>query len=348
MTSSNEEVIELLESYLETARKYPFGSIAVAMVGHPGVAACDFAGEVALETSTMEALGLVATKLKASIDNWTLPKQDPTLGKDHVCYNLANGPLSFDFLVWLVDAIMTCIREGFPLPLKVGFWLGQNGKTTPSQAAWLANVFRPALRLVDAVEEPAAVFGHNKKIFVPRDIVAAFNAGESVPQFKSHLRSPFPGAVTITLREIRDNTGRNSNLEAWVKFAALLQDEGENVVVVRDTALAHEPFWDFTTCPEASIELDKRMALYQEAKANLFVANGPATLAHFTDRPWLEFIKIDDPDCPADLINTTDFWRKNMGIVPGEQFPWSNDRQRIVWARDSYENIIEAWRALRL
>ena len=43
------------------------------------------------------------------------------------------------------------------------------------------------------------------------------------------------------------------------------------------------------------------------------------------------------------LYNTGEFWREKNGIAPGEQYPWSRPDQRIVWERDTYENISKAW-----
>jgi hypothetical protein len=114
------------------------------------------------------------------------------------------------------------------------------------------------------------------------------------------------------------------------------------VILVRDTACANEPFYSWEICPLASTNLHMRMALYEQAKCNLFVANGPCTLAQFSDRPWLCFTPIEPDDSPY-KANTAMFWRMYVGIDVGEQFPWSRPDQRIVWKKDTYENICTAW-----
>lgn len=352
MSSGNQDVIELLEVYLETARKHRFDHIAIAMVGHPNVAATDFAGEISLEISQLEALGLLSRQLARSIDNWSLPARDEKLDVSYVCYNLANGPLGFDFLVWLIDAEMTRCRENAPAPLKVGFWMGRDAEdrmVRDHRRGWLENVFRPLLGMIGAVEDSTAVFGYSKPVFVTRDIVAAAENGERVPRLKPTRRlslSPEAEAsVTITLRESSHWPHRNSNLDAWLRFASWLRTNGQHVVFIRDTEKADEPLAGFTTIPLASRDITVRQALYESAKANLFVSNGPAAMAIFGNRPWLQFVSLE-PDDSGYAPNTAQFWAENAGVPPGEQYPWAGNDQRLVWGADTYENIMTAWHAL--
>jgi hypothetical protein len=341
------EVIDLLESYLETARTHAFSHVAIAMTGYPNIAACDFAGDIALQLGTQEALGVLQGKLLAEIANWQKPPVDDNLDASFVCYPASNAPLGFDFLVWLVDAEMTRIREGAPAPLKVGFWMGRGGDhlvERNNRRRWLNKVFRPLLKFIGAVEDERAIYGRHKALYVPRDTIAVTRAGEKPPLFKTPDQPHLPeGAVTITLREADHYGHRNSNLDAWRQFARELIDDGEAVIFVRDTDKAHEPLGHFATCPEASLDLTARMALYQKSKCNLFVSNGPVGLAHYSAAPWLQFLAVTDrngnpyPD---------EFWKKIMGLLPGEQFPWSNPTQRLIWATDSYDNILSAWKSL--
>lgn len=360
MTTGNPEVTALLEAYLETARKHPFGHIAIAMTGHPGIAAVDYGGEISLEESCREALGILTRKVEDSIASWTLPPRNEHLDASYVCYNVANGPLGFDFLVWLIDAEMTRVREGAPGPLVVAFFMGRDGEarvTRRDREAWVVNVFRPAVRMLGAVEDAAALHGRNKPVFVTRDIVAAARKGEAVPRFQASKEAMATAArfldagdrppVTITLRESRHWPHRNSNLAAWTRFADGLIAAGETVIFVRDTARADEPLAGYRTCETASTDLEVRAALYQSARANLFVGNGPAALALFGGRPWLQFITVE-PDGSSFAPNTATFWAKHAGVPAGGQYPWAAPDQRMVWAPDSYENISAAWRQLAL
>lgn len=339
MPSSTPEVIELLETYLEEAKTNRFSHVAITMVGYPNIAACDYAGDTVLQRGQLEAMGKLAATLQADIANVTPPEPDPSLSASYVCFDLRGGPIGFDFLVWLIDQEMTRIREGAPAPLRVGFWKGRNGRLPSHNQAWLDKVFRPCLRFLSAVEDDAALLGRGKRVYVPRGIVAAARAGERVPTLRTETKSPHPGAVTITLREAEHDPERNSNVGAWLNFARDLKKQGENVVFVRDTDKAYEPLQGAVTCPKASRDLDARMALYQEAKANLFVSNGPVGLALFGDRPWLQF---NDPS-----KETTFSWTDGWGMEPGDQFPWSNQAQRLILKSDSYDNIAAAWDDLR-
>jgi hypothetical protein len=113
---------------------------------------------------------------------------------------------------------------------------------------------------------------------------------------------------------------------------------------VRDTAKATEAFYGLETHSVASIDVQARLALYEQAKCNLFVSNGPATLAFFTERPWLMFAEPNEKD--AYFPNTPDGWKTFAGIAPGEQLPWSKPDQSIIWQADTFENMRAAWDAL--
>ncbi len=345
----NPEVIALLETYLQVAKEHKMSHVAISLVnyrgeGSPTDFACfDYAGDFALEKSQQEAIGLLHNKISIAISNWEFPKSDETLGADHVRYNIATGPLSFDFIIWLVDAEMTRVREGAPAPLRVAFWLGKQERLTPKRELWLNNVFRPMLSFIGAVEDDTAINGRHKELYVPRDIVAAYNAGEKLPILKPpRIIEPTQPPVTITLRESDNWPYRNSNMEAWCRFAKELMERGEHVIFVRDTAKAYEPLPGFMTYPTASIDLGERFSLYECAKANLFVSNGPAGLTFFGQRPCLIFTPIENDNCQF-IANTPWFWRNRNGIEMGEQWPWYKANQRLIWKIDSYENIVAAW-----
>lgn len=130
------------------------------------------------------------------------------------------------------------------------------------------------------------------------------------------------------------------------RFAFKLEAAGERVIFVRDTAKGNEPMTGFEICPQAALDLHMRVALYERAKANLFVANGPSILAAFMEKPWLTFVQVE-PDDSNYKANTPAFWRMHVGIDIGEQYPWSRPDQRIVWQPDTYENICAAWEKLQ-
>src|SRR6185369_14877560 len=123
-----------------------------------------------------------------------------------------------------------------------------------------------------------------------------------------------------------------------LKFAQYLEEKGERVIFVRDTDHAAEKLPGYQIYPAAAKNVQTRLALYERAKANLFVSNGPMVLSLFGSRPWLLFVETD----PMSVFfpETPQWWYQWQGIH-NEQFPWSKPDQRIVWKRDNFENIVE-------
>src|SRR5262249_55124757 len=147
--------------------------------------------------------------------------------------------------------------------------------------------------------------------------------------------------IVITLREKEGWQDRNSQIPEWIKFAEYLRDQGRDVLFVRDFDMAREPL-PFPTYPEASLDTHIRLALYEAAACNFFVANGPVHLALFTERPMLAFIPVKGDDYEY-WANTPTFWRDLHGVEQFGQMPWSRPDQRLVWGMDDFETIRKAW-----
>jgi hypothetical protein len=348
---ANTEILQLMQHCMLQAQEMSAAHIAISMVSHDHRIESFVAGDRMLDKGQLEGIEKLHEMVARSVEQWEPPPEDKTLGPSYACYNAAAWSIGCDYLVWLIEAEMYRIREGGEAPLRVGFWLGQKPETMMDigrRQAWVENVFRPALSLIGAVEDPRAILGRRSRIMTSRPICEAFRAGEAVPRY----RTPFKviddeqAPVTITLREAGNWTYRNSDLAAWYRFALNLEAMGERVVFVRDTARAFEPIACFETAPHASLDLVARMALYESARANLFVANGPATLAIYSDRPWLMFVPVEPEDSPY-LPNRASFWRDQQGVAVGEQYPWSSETQRIVWEQATYGAICRAWGELR-
>lgn len=349
----NREVRDLLASYRKRATDTEDYALAVvAMIRVNGEMICDYGGDPRMEQFGEPMAYYIQKMFEMAAANHTMPARDPNLDRSHVCYNIATDPLSFDFINWLIDAEMTRIRHMAPAPLKVHFWPGQYpqaGLRVHDRMAWLDNVFRPALKLVGAVESDAAKLGHYcENTFASyKNIVANARLGERVPRLKApadHIERMrmHAGKITITLREWGSQPERNSNLENWLDFARWLRGQGGEVVFVRDTAKAHEPLPAFATEPLASTSLLHRAALYEVAKANCFISNGPVTLAFFGERPWFAITPPQADDHPTDP-NTERSWARNIGVPIGGQFPWAAPDQRLIWTDDSVVNLISAW-----
>lgn len=354
--AANEKVCQLLEAYLERAKqgKMDFAGI-IATEG--GNYSADFVGDVRAYYVGYFAVDDLREKIRAgriSVQSTELEASDAP--SNMYIYNLSEAPPCFDFVAWIVTATLRMARDHIEGPLRVGFlrrsdeeaYCGTEG--VARRLAFFDKVITPAMELFGAVSDPLACHsGRTLRTYALKEAVDAAEAGETIPRIRipqrysaivaAHLKGSRP--VTITLRETDIWEHRNSNIEAWTSFAAWLQERGERVIFLRDTAKADEPLDGFETLSSASKDLLLRAAIYERAKCNLFVSNGPAILANFGMRPWLMFVTCDDDEkCHC---NTPQWWRDFQGIGPGEQFPWSGHKQRIVWKDDSFENIRDAW-----
>ena len=192
----NSVIIELMETYLKLAKERPIGAVGIVMVARTApnqpVAAIDWAGvDGSLEEPMLEALDHLKSRIAYSIDCWTLPPRNESLDDSYIVWNMAHCPLGFDFIPWLIDAEMTRVRKGIAEPLKVGFYLGKDAidrMKKANRSEWLNNVFRPAVSMIGAIEDPVrAIFGKPPVVFYLRPIVEACKRGEKVPLFRSGL-----------------------------------------------------------------------------------------------------------------------------------------------------------------
>jgi hypothetical protein len=349
----NAEVVEGLERLLARARKGAMRAAAVICCEFQGSDAT-FLGDQSARPHIFFGCNVMSRVLLDSVVSAEkLPDAPPA---DFVRYDLNMDPVCFDFIPWLVSREMTRRREGAPAPLKVAFTANPNAITESAvtRALFVQNVLRPALALFGAVETKDAT-GRREDHVGLRDIAHAFRAGEEVPQVEvpalhaERMRIALAGSrpVTLTLREAAYGTHRNSNLLEWLKLARWLRDRGEEVVIVRDAAMAHDDqFYEFEAWPAASRDLHWRAALYAQSKCCLFVQNGPFGLACFSKVPWLMFAWVGD-DQP-DQFNQPEQWRLFMGTDVGGQIPWATDKQRMIYQPDTFENMRQAYEELAL
>lgn len=344
----NDEVVKLAEALLEEVQKGELSFLAFAAYKSPDKVCYSHAGGHGGIFSVMTGLDL----LKGELDQMMKTRQsksDGEKGANFHEYNLACYPLNFDFVPWIIESEMIRRRMGAPAPLRIGF--SHKEELTESGTRILNCVHRPILQMIGAVEDEKAIGGWRKASLTRNEIVLAAKRGEEIPRLRADIHSikameqwtqgmpPHP--VTITLREAEHWPHRNSNMEAWLKFARDLRAKGEFVIFVRDTRKANEPLEDWQTCQPASFNICSRAALYERAKCNFFISNGPGELGVFGTCPYLYFIELKEhPDYYA---NTDGSWREMQGIGEGEQWPWALPGQRMVWAPDTYEAISAAW-----
>lgn len=99
--------------------------------------------------------------------------------------------------------------------------------------------------------------------------------------------------IVITLRMYNFRVKRNSNVEAWIKFATELDKNKYEVIFIPDTdsvmELNKHLFKDFHLFTEACWNLNLRLSIMEKAYLN-FVISGIAHLCTFTKRPYI-FLK---------------------------------------------------------
>jgi hypothetical protein len=153
--------------------------------------------------------------------------------------------------------------------------------------------------------------------------------------------------VSITMREMSLEKHRNSNVEAWLKFANELPEKGFFPIILRDTALAlevpDEIFDGLTLFNEATLNLELRAALYQLSYINAFVANGPAELCLFNTKVnYLYFLKLYGQDGKK-IYEVPDYALPHRG-----RFPVEGPHQLMVWDDDSYDAILTHFNRMTL
>jgi len=270
-------------------------------------------------------------------------------------YDLAYSPPTYDFLTFLVEAERYRKREGFaridvtfmPGPM----WGFRDDQLPPDAATRRGMLWRvcvpmakllPSVRNVTVLEERAEV---KNEVFPPeyeeQRPLARYGAGFSrgawqMLEASEYARRraarlfPYPYA-TISLRQASYWPERNSNIEAWLRVAAWLWRQDIWPVFIPDTEGAAPE--GFGACEPAAWDLDLRAALYEGARVNLGVSNGPMTLLPFLKARYLTF-KILTPSATA----TTPEFLAAHGFAPGDS-PGGDGRW--VWAEDDYETIIE-------
>lgn len=139
-------------------------------------------------------------------------------------------------------------------------------------------------------------------------------AGKGWPRLRAPFAAARPVDYTVTLRRTTRTSERNSREADWRRFAA---DIGALVIE------------DFDDRP---IGLHERVALYEGARMNFFVTNGPGFLCSLTAAPCMIF----------GCSEVEGLMRKN-GIAPGEQLPWAGRNQFLVWKPDRLCDISETF-----
>jgi hypothetical protein len=344
MVDGNAQVIALLERALTQARTRPVRACSLTMV--EGIsAAIMLTGDTTASAQLNLGLDMLkAVLMQRNVNVYDAVQSDAAPANRVEC-DLASFPICFDFTCWLAACEMLRRKEGAPAPLDIVFKNAPRYDPTGAKGRFIDNVFRPMLALFNARERPDDGTPCRHVDFqAMREVAALYREGIAVPRLTvSHPREG--GYVTITLRETYHHQDRNSDLIAWTAFARWLNTQHERVIVVRDTACADSPLDNLITFETASRDLAVRASLYENAKCNCFVSNGPWSLAAFSLRPWLCFIKLEEVEQVG--VNTPGYWRDYMGVNAEGQLPWATLKQRFVYQPDTFENLKSAYGALQ-
>jgi hypothetical protein len=348
----NKEVVELLEQHLEEARK--------GMTSFAGVVTVEgnrFATGSRGDIRAFHVAFFAVDHLQNKMRNYATVAANPLADEEAACnkflYDVSLEPICHDFIIWLVTAEMTRKREGIVEPLQISLakrndtheWNTQRGM--PGRDDYVSSVFLPAIDMFGAELNPV-VEGRNLAMYTPKQICDWVREGDEVPRMQvphwamqkvaDFLRGRTP--VTITLRETTNYPHRNSNIDAWCKFADWLERKGEWVLFLRDTDKLNEPIPGFDVF-SGTRDAFLRSALYEQSKCNCFVSNGPLGWALFGTKPFLAFHTIEDDE--RSECNTPIWWRRYQGIEKGEQWPWCLPHQRLIYADDNFDNMKAAW-----
>lgn len=268
------------------------------------------------------------------------------------CYDLQYSPPTYDFVSFLLTAEQYRRQMGvehlkvvvLPGP-KDGF---RDDELPPwsveARQAMLKNIVLPMPKLLPSCGQPAKVaknretyrglFGYGQPAYGTLHMVQA--AMEDCYPFQAEPIGR-RNYVTITLRECQYWPTRNSNLTEWRKTAEAMRERGYDVIVIRDTHNADEPFFDFEIDPRASRNIIRRAELYAGAEMNFAIANGPAVLCLFMGAPLL-MVKLTSPNAPC----TNEKYWSECGFKPGAKWPNAKRRQALEWIDETSEGVVAA------
>ena len=136
--------------------------------------------------------------------------------------------------------------------------------------------------------------------------------------------------ITITLRQSFRHSYRNSNVDAWNKFAKAVTTEGDyDVIVLPDTDT------DIEQNRDIALDVQRRFWLYEFAEMNFGVCGGPITMCFYSEAPCRMIYSETNAHALTGL--------NEIGLPPGSQMSFARPTQRIVWEKDTFDNIWKSY-----
>lgn len=256
---------------------------------------------------------------------WPPLKWDGGYLPETAVYDLEHQPTTYDFVCWLVLVkTLGAKHVHFAYEGKIQDW------KYPASQAWkrFGNILVPLCEMFDlpfTVGKRVKGFTCGYRWGHVESLYKRLGQIEKLPS--THFEKK--GHITITIRDTIKFKWKDSNREAWLRFAEYLENGGEQVIVLDDsdsTGMILEP--------------QKRLELYASAKMNLGGSGGPMSLCLFSECPYLVLNLVpDNEENKAGIIE--DF--RSQGFPVGSQFSFRNKDQLLNWNPDSYENIMKAY-----
>lgn len=193
-------------------------------------------------------------------------------------------------------------------------------------------------------EADSFCFIHLTKSAQPAEVLSLAPPQDEVDLARRWLCSKvYPAVpVTLTLRKMSFESGRNSDLAAWSRILSRIIDHRIMFVVVPDyyDAFSDEAIQadNIVYCPEATLTVPFRAAIYSASSFNIFGNNGPLSIGYLSQSiNYLIFLGTTDlGSSAASEIETGE------GLVFGGQFWGAAEFQRLVWETRDEDAIVAA------
>ena len=141
--------------------------------------------------------------------------------------------------------------------------------------------------------------------------------------------------ITITLRQYQYDISRNSNIEEWAKFCAMIEKDYNIIIVPDQDSLSVKNYPElskYNVYDQASLNFGLRLALYENSYLNLMINNGPCVACTLSkDVNFLMFKMIT-----SGVAHTSAEFMKESGFEPFKNpLIYHNDKyQELIWEDD--------------
>jgi hypothetical protein len=288
-----------------------------------------------------------------------MPKETDVV---HIYYDLRAAPITFDAATYFAAAVGTLRLQGYKLfdvsiiapdyraysPRDVTYTTDQKDwrlvnliTRLPLLIPGVLNVHltRSTRALLAKPRYPAAYDFFN--ITMPYDIKHLIDAARNGADVQVYSATDYartwardklgPGkTIVMTLRGNDYKEFRDTPLDKWFLLYEHLSRQGYRVLIIPDQhdVLYSQKYaeYSWTSIPEAAVDLDLRLALYQECHATVAWAGGNNMLLWYSKTKFLIFGALNS------TTNVTDAaYYATCGMTVGEPPSFFGPRQRIDW-----------------